>query len=364
MKKEKLFVLESLRGIAAISVAFFHFNTGSIFNNGFTNNAWIMVDFFFVLSGFVIALNYLEKISSWSDLINFQKKRFLRLYPLHFIMLIVFLTIEIIKYFVEINFELTANNPAFSKNNFTSFCANLLLVQNWTLSSLTYNQPSWSISSEFFIYTLFALIILIFKNEKKIIFIVLLINILTFGLIINYYGIGAEGFRGNIRCIYSFSIGAIIYHLYYKLREKFLFSSSTISLFITLFTFFVVINEGDKNSNFIELVPILFGITILSIVLTAKNTLIYNLLSFNWMVYLGTISYGIYMIHDALWWVIKQILKFIFHYPIEIGESGIRVIVINNVYLSSLISLIGILLVILLSHFSYNLIEKRFYKNY
>ena len=47
MKKEKLVVLESLRGVAAISVAFFHFNTGSIFNNGFTNNAWLMVDFFF-----------------------------------------------------------------------------------------------------------------------------------------------------------------------------------------------------------------------------------------------------------------------------------------------------------------------------
>jgi len=362
MKKEKLVVLESLRGVAAISVAFFHFNTGSIFNNGFTNNAWLMVDFFFVLSGFVIAFNYLENISSWSKLINFQKKRFFRLYPLHFIMLIVFLIIEIAKYLVETNFELVANNPAFSKNNFISFFANLLLIQNWILSSLTFNQPSWSISSEFFIYTLFALTVFIFKNKKNLIFVFLLINILIFGFLINHYGIAAEGFRGNIRCIYSFSIGAVIYYLYFILREKFLLSSSIISIFLIFFSVFIVSNNGDKNSNFIELVPVLFGITILSIVLTSKSTLVYNLLSFKWLVYLGTISYGIYMIHDALWWIFKQVLKFIFKYPVEVGPHGIRVILINDPILSNLISFIGILLVILFAHFSYHLIEKRFYK--
>jgi peptidoglycan/LPS O-acetylase OafA/YrhL len=42
----KILPLESLRGIAAISVAFFHFNVESYFNNSFTKNAWLMVDFF------------------------------------------------------------------------------------------------------------------------------------------------------------------------------------------------------------------------------------------------------------------------------------------------------------------------------
>ena len=87
---EKLLSLEGLRGIAAISVAFFHFNNGSHFNNIFVSNAWLMVDFFFVLSGFVIALNYQNKLKNIHDLLVFQKKRFFRLYPLHFIMLMVF----------------------------------------------------------------------------------------------------------------------------------------------------------------------------------------------------------------------------------------------------------------------------------
>lgn len=43
----KILPLESLRGIAAISVAFYHFKVESYFNNSFTQNAWLMVDFFF-----------------------------------------------------------------------------------------------------------------------------------------------------------------------------------------------------------------------------------------------------------------------------------------------------------------------------
>ena len=62
-KKDKIYFLESLRGIAAISVALFHFQTESFLtNNIFIRNSWLMVDFFFVLSGFVIAYNYQSKI--------------------------------------------------------------------------------------------------------------------------------------------------------------------------------------------------------------------------------------------------------------------------------------------------------------
>ena len=50
-----------------------------------------MVDFFFVLSGFVIALNFQSKIYNFTDVINFQARRFFRLYPLHFFMLLIYL---------------------------------------------------------------------------------------------------------------------------------------------------------------------------------------------------------------------------------------------------------------------------------
>jgi len=124
--------------------------------------------FFFVLSGFVIAINYLDKIFTFKDIILFQKKRFLRLYPLHFIMLIIFLFIEITKYIAEAKFGLNASNKPFTTNNLVSFLANIFLIQNYTVSNLTFNTPSWSISAEFYTYFLFALIFFLTEGEKKL----------------------------------------------------------------------------------------------------------------------------------------------------------------------------------------------------
>ncbi len=76
-----------------------------------------MVDFFFVLSGFVIALNYQHKIRTFGNLVNFQSRRFLRLYPLHFLMLMVFLGIALIKYVGETRFGLSAAVPESSPAN-------------------------------------------------------------------------------------------------------------------------------------------------------------------------------------------------------------------------------------------------------
>ena len=87
-----------------------------------------MVDFFFVLSGFVISLNYFNKINSKNDLINFQKKRFLRLYPLHILTLFIFILIEFIKIFVNEYTDLRSTYAPFDGfNNYFSLVANFFL---------------------------------------------------------------------------------------------------------------------------------------------------------------------------------------------------------------------------------------------
>ena len=99
---KKILYLESLTGSAAISVSLHHFSINSILqNNYYVKNSYLMVDFFFVLSGFVIAYNYMDKLTNIKNLINFQIKRFLRLYPLHFLMLVAFLFKENGIYYVS-----------------------------------------------------------------------------------------------------------------------------------------------------------------------------------------------------------------------------------------------------------------------
>ena len=69
--------LETFRGIFALVIVLHHLKIDTfIQKSNFIINGGLVVDFFFVLSGFVISLNYLDKIKSKNDLIIFQKKGF------------------------------------------------------------------------------------------------------------------------------------------------------------------------------------------------------------------------------------------------------------------------------------------------
>eukprot|EP01039_Chlorochromonas_danica_P017569 gene17569-20980_t len=77
-------ILDGLRGVAAVLVVTFHvletFNGGNRFNQ-IINHGYLAVDFFFLLSGFVVAYAYDDrwgKMTQW----DFYKRRLIRLQPM------------------------------------------------------------------------------------------------------------------------------------------------------------------------------------------------------------------------------------------------------------------------------------------
>ena len=156
----KVYPLESVRGMAAIVVVLFHYPTSSwLTSNQLVRNGPLMVDLFFVLSGFVIAMNYLNRLATGREVLKFMRKRFWRLYPLQFVTLLLLVVVEFSKFAVESKTGRISTNPAFSVNNFEAFANHLLLTQAVYLDHLTFNGPSWSISAEFITYMVFALVI-------------------------------------------------------------------------------------------------------------------------------------------------------------------------------------------------------------
>ncbi len=351
-QQDKILYLESLRGIAALVVVIHHFNVSSIFNNQFTQHGWLFVDFFFVLSGFVVAMNYQEKIKTSNQLINFQIRRFLRLYPLHLLMLFAFLGVELTKYIVQVEFDMVATNQAFSINNLSSFLENIFLVQNLFNETLTWNLPSWSISSEFYVYLVFGFLTLAFHNRKLLL--LALFVFLSLGSFIFLVENSMSTENGFFRCTYSFFLGSLIFNFYKHFDYKI---PSSISYCLLLIAISLVTFSMGKDSVMTALTPIAFALLILSLVMSKGNSFLKRILNNTFLIYLGTISYGVYMIHSLVWWVFSQFAKFVLKVPMHVDAKGLTSLSFENPMLSNSMMIIGLLTIIGLSHLSYKLIE-------
>lgn len=172
--KKRFEALDAFRGICALSVVVFHMHlTGSITELSFFRGSAIFVEFFFVLSGFVLAHGYAYKENL--KFFTFMKFRFFRLYPLHLFMFFVMFTLEIGKLLAYKYGGFVFNNLPFT-NSFAiqEIIPNLLLIQSWTpyTDPLTFNFPSWSISIEFYMYALFFGSIVACSKNKVVVWLV------------------------------------------------------------------------------------------------------------------------------------------------------------------------------------------------
>ena len=127
------------------------------------------VDFFFILSGFVMCHVYQHIFRNVVDRHNYFRfigLRLIRIYPLHILTLLVFVLFELIQWFL-VRAELLHGITVFSdQSSLFSLAANFLLIHAWgVVDTSGWNQPSWSISVELFAYLVFPFVF--FWMQKK-----------------------------------------------------------------------------------------------------------------------------------------------------------------------------------------------------
>src|SRR5258708_27828356 len=92
--------LDGWRGIAALLVALYHSPFyGHLYGVPLVRNAYLFVDLFFVLSGFVISHAYADRLADGKSVLVFLIRRFGRLWPLHTAVLAAFIRIELLQFF-------------------------------------------------------------------------------------------------------------------------------------------------------------------------------------------------------------------------------------------------------------------------
>jgi peptidoglycan/LPS O-acetylase OafA/YrhL len=145
--------LDGMRGIAATGIMLFHFSYYYVPQAGLFHSvpalyrAYLCVDLFFLLSGFVMGHVYGQRLASdwrqhWRD---FARMRFARIYPL-----IVLTTLVLV--FAHATFKVAVEGVSFT---LSSLALQPLLLQVWA-NDLSWNYPAWSISTEAAAYVLFV----------------------------------------------------------------------------------------------------------------------------------------------------------------------------------------------------------------
>ncbi|WP_445776330.1 acyltransferase family protein [Shewanella sp.] len=337
--------IDGLRAIAVLSVLFFHLDS-SILPGGFLG-----VDIFFVISGFLITrIIYTQKLDGQFTLTNFYSKRIKRILPPIFFLLFI---VYVLGYIIMLPYDFykvcisIVSVLFFSSNVQYSFRTNDYFSGDsaeWPL------LHTWSLSVEEQYYLLFPFLIFLFlrSGKKKLFLILFFISLLSFFLAqylslsktyksISYYLLFTrmgELLIGSLLAISSISLGLNYF------KSNFLALSS---LFIIFLLFFLI----DENVTFPGFTALLLCIPV-AIIINSKDTIVNRILSNKLLVYIGILSYSLYLFH----WPILAFYRYLFNFGYE--EYSIPV----------LDGIILLLVIFIVSVFSYYGVEKPFrYKN-
>lgn len=293
----RLEVLDSLRGICALMVALHHFKANGILaDNLFVENSFLFVDFFFVLSGYVIAMKYFKSLSEGASFGWFLQKRFARLYPLYLAMLIPFLAVELL---VMPHFP-GVREPFDGPMSFEALGLNVVLLNSMGLDSgLTWNYPGWSIGAEFFTYVGFgAVAFLLGTRVLWVLPAAAVFGLLTLGSASPDY-IDATHDLGLVRCVVGFAFGVLLWRTMESASLDALsdwFSRHTATIVELTVLFGVIVFVAVTGRSWINLAsPFLFAIAVA--VFSLEKGAISTQLRRRQFVFLVTISYSIYLVH-------------------------------------------------------------------
>lgn len=282
------------RFLAAVSIVVFHYGGKSfVFNNDLVSfifsNADVCVSYFFILSGFVMMIAYGNK----SVIIEkeYYRNRFARIYPVYFLAILLTLFLQ-----------LRTNNL-----DLEGFFLNIFMMQAWIPGKLlSFNPPGWSLSVELIFYLIFPFVFN--KGFKKIDFKLIAAYVIIFWFIsqifiemffLFYSEIEFTTIGGNpLMHLNEFLIGNLAGFLYVKkLQDKRRDFDFLILLLVALilFTLKTPLNLNYNNG----LLAILFIPLIL--LLSLNNGFISKLFQKKAFVFLGEISYGIYILQFPIY---------------------------------------------------------------
>lgn len=308
-------LLDGLRGVAALLVLFYHIFEGLSFAAGGTpitviNHGYLAVDFFFILSGFVISYAYDDRWGKTMTTGNFFKRRLIRLHP----MIIMGVILGTITFFLQGGVQWDGTKVATSAVMLAMLCAMFFIP---AVPGVSYevrgngemfplNGPSWSLFFEYIGNILYALFIHRLSTKALTVLVGLLGIALAWFTTFNVSGYDMIGvgwtldtvnfFGGALRMLFPFSMGMLLARHFKPMNVRGAFwICSVILLLLFCVPYIVTGNSPISLNGLFEAICILFIFPVLLWIGASGKTTDNS--SSRVCKFLGDISYPLYAVH-------------------------------------------------------------------
>jgi peptidoglycan/LPS O-acetylase OafA/YrhL len=344
--------LEALRGVAACAVALHH----SPFMlkaepAAFVASSYLFVDFFFILSGFVMTHVYRDRITQGLPFKNYLLLRLGRLYPLHVFAHLLY-ALSVFGKWLLYAAGVGASNPA-QALPLGSFWTNLLLLQGFgAYGYLYWNRPSWSIGAELGVYVIFFVFTATLDRRGR------LLPPLVFALLL-YGALLVHDERrlditydfGLLRCIAGFYLGSCLLRLSRRWGARLRLARGAQAGAELACVAAVIWCVSNAASSQLSLPGALLAFAA-SIYVFSRDTSgpLGALLKTPWLGKLGIWSYSIYLLHLVCFEVAGDVAEYVLGMKLQPGIGPIAI----------LLNALVIAFVIALSRYTYEWIEEPF----
>jgi peptidoglycan/LPS O-acetylase OafA/YrhL len=339
--------LTPLRGVAALLVVLFH---APIFGVGFSAysvtyffyQGWLWVDFFFLLSGFIMAHVYGDAFSAQVTARRYRDflvSRFARLWPLHFATLLMMVVLNLAKFAIAPPFTEMLPAPFVGRDAPGYLPVHLLFVQSFAFPGDTWNVPSWSIAAEWWAYLVFPFLFLLLRRLAAAVRLAIFAACYA-AIVAVWFGGGGTlnngyGWAGMIRCLAEFTIGIGVYEVWASGRFARLLSRDAAFAGLAVATalalhFFI--------PDFL-VIPLLAGLVLAG----ASNRGRLGLaLGTRPMVWLGEVSYSIYLLQWPVLVAVALGVAAIHGTPVTKTPSKIEALLLLPIALGFILGLAGL----------------------
>lgn len=295
--RQHFLILDGLRGIAALAVVIFHFMewVSPDIKKNFIGHGFLAVDFFFCLSGFVIAYAYDNRIAKLG-LKEFLKSRLIRLHPL-----VILGSVLGLLFFYLDPFATSAGIDAGRMGLF--FICSLLLIpfpfmEERFFNLFALNAPSWSLFWEYVANIFYGLIL--YKLRRQYLLMIAIVTAIILCIVSYRAGNLLGGWSkdnildGGARVAYSFTAGLLIFRFNWIIKNNIGFIGLSALLLLAFLMPWFTWNWIAEALLVIFYFPLIVSLGAGSSLSNQVNAVCR---------FSGKISYPLYMTHYAFIWM-------------------------------------------------------------